>query len=86
MVVMTNLCSHFQDGVSHDDDYHGCWLVNWSFYLRSHFQDDPSHNGDDHIRDVGDRHYSEVQRHSGGRVSTKVIHVKVMDNRNTIHR
>ena len=26
------------------------------------------------IRDVGDRHYSEVQRHPGGRVSTKVIH------------
>ena len=30
------------------------------------------------IRDVGDRHYSEVQRHPGGRVSTKVIHVKVI--------
>ena len=30
---------------------------------------------DDIIRDVGDRHYSEVQRHPGGRVSTKVIHV-----------
>ena len=30
------------------------------------------------VRDVGDRHYSEVQRHPGGRVSTKVIHVKVI--------
>ena len=28
------------------------------------------------FRDVGDRHYSEVQRHPGGRVSTKVIPVK----------
>ena len=30
----------------------------------------------DIFRDVGDRHYSEVQRHPGGRVSTKVIPVK----------
>ena len=30
----------------------------------------------DIFRDVGDRHYSEVQRHPGGRVSTKVILVK----------
>ena len=49
----------------------------WSFYLWSHFQDDVSHD-DDIIRDVGDRHFSEVQRHPGGRVSTKVIHVKVI--------
>ena len=38
---------------------------------------DFSHD-DDIIRDVGDRHYSEVQRHPGGRVSTKVSHVKLV--------
>ena len=32
------------------------------------------------IRDVGDRHYSEVQRHPGGRVSTKVIQVPIVDS------
>ena len=31
-------------------------------------------NDDDIIRDVGERHYSEVQSHPGGRVSTKVSH------------